>query len=296
MLTILTPTYNRAYILHKAYESLCRQSCFDFEWIIVDDGSTDNTEEICKNWANSEENFSITYLKQKNGGKHRAVNHGVSVSRGDYILILDSDDYLTDTAVETVLYWTNTITDKNNIVGVVGLRGHENGTALGERLPSEYLDITSLQRKTYKLMSDKAEAYSKSIMEKYPFPEFEGENFLRESASWDRIARDGYKLRYFNDIIYICEYIEDGLTQNTNADTYAKNFQGYTYCSRLYLDTRSWIYSLNKCGDFYFVAKRKNIKLRDAAKILEVNTVFFGIGILFFVVKKYLKKLVCFRR
>ena len=94
MITIMTPTYNRAYILGNAYNSLRNQTSFDFEWIIVDDGSTDETEQIVMKWIAEEKNFSIIYEKQKNGGKHRAVNRGVDLAHYDYFFILDSDDAL----------------------------------------------------------------------------------------------------------------------------------------------------------------------------------------------------------
>ncbi len=292
MLTVLTPAYNRAYIMHNAYESLKRQSCFDFEWIIVDDGSSDNTEELCQKWIAEENEFSIKYYKQQNGGKHRAVNFGVSVSNGEYILILDSDDYLTDNAVERIMYWLGTIKDKADIAGVVGLRGHEDGTALGNALPSEYLDITSLQRKKYGLMSDKAEVYSKEIMTKYPFPEFEGEKFLGEAASWDRIARDGHKLRYFNEIIYMCEYIEDGLTKNLTNLTYAKNFQGFVYNSKLYMETSRFPFTYFKLGHILEVAKLAGLKAGDVCRILEVSPVKLFLGSLLFKVKNIIKKMI----
>lgn len=97
-MTILTPTYNRAYILKNALDSLCRQTDPDFEWIIVDDGSTDNTEQLVRAWLAEPLPFPLHYIKQENGGKHRALNRGVLSAVYDYVLILDSDDYLTDDA------------------------------------------------------------------------------------------------------------------------------------------------------------------------------------------------------
>lgn len=286
MITILTPTYNRAYILHKAYNSLKQQTLFDFEWIIVDDGSSDETEKLVKSWIKSNNSFDIVYHKQKNGGKHRAVNNGVKLSKYDYIMILDSDDYLTDDAVEKVHYWISTISNSSEIVGVAGFRGYENGTTLGKSLPRRYIDITSLQRKKYKLMSDKVEVYKTEIMKKFPFPEFEGENFLRESASWDRIAQAGYKLRYFNEIIYICEYIEDGLTKNVNNTIYAKNFNGFTYCTTLYLETHSFPYDCLKIGHYYEVSKINNLSNRQIVDNLHISNVKLYFSLLLNFAKK----------
>mgnify|MGYP003608468867 CR=1 FL=1 len=285
MITIMTPTYNRAYILPIAYESLKKQTCFDFEWLIVDDGSNDNTEELVKSWIADNNNFQVAYYKQVNGGKHRAVNKGVSLAKYDYFFILDSDDSLTFDAVEKVHEWINAIDDLDGFAGVSGLKGI-GGNAVGGKMNKPFIDATNLERKKYGLLGDKAEIYKTEILRKYPFPEFEGENFLRESASWDRIAKDGFKLRWYNEIIYICDYIEDGLTKNTNALTYARNFQGFIYCSKLYLETHNLFYSLNKCGDFYCVAKLKGLSKRESAKLLNTSTAFLTFGFAFYNLKK----------
>ena len=92
MISVFTPTYNRAYILPILYESLKWQTCHDFEWIIVDDGSTDNTEEIVCSWQKEKKDFPIVYRKQQNGGKHTTINHGVSLARGEWLFIVDSAD------------------------------------------------------------------------------------------------------------------------------------------------------------------------------------------------------------
>ena len=290
MITIMTPTYNRAYILGQAYRSLCEQTSFEFEWIIIDDGSSDGTSDLVNKWINECKDFHIIYCQQQNGGKHRAINNAVKIAQYEWFLILDSDDQLTSTAVELIHAWITDVAGIKGIVGVAGLRGgYEH--AIGGNMKMPYVDATNLQRKKFGLLGDKAEVYKTEILKQYPFPEFQGENFIRESAVWDKIAKDGLKLRWFNNVIYICEYIEDGLTHNTNVETYAKNFQGFTYCSKLYIETHSWFYALHKCGEFYFVAKRKKIRIKESAKMLGVNNIFFVIGILCFNLKKYLKKL-----
>ena len=109
MISILTPTYNRAYILDEAYQSLCKQTSFEFEWIIIDDGSIDNTEELVSTWKKDCNLFPIIYYKQENGGKHRALNKGVSFVSSQYVLILDSDDSLAGDAVKLIHEWVNSI-------------------------------------------------------------------------------------------------------------------------------------------------------------------------------------------
>ena len=288
MITIMTPTYNRAYILKEAYNSLKRQSSFEFEWIVVDDGSTDETEEIVRRWVEEEKNFSIVYEKQKNGGKHRAVNKGVSLAKYDYFLILDSDDRLTKNAVTLIHTWIAEITDLNGFAGVAGLRGNIN-TVIEETHQKKYIDATNLERQKFNIFVEQAEVYKTEILRKYPFPEFDGENFIRESAVWDRIAKDGWKLRWHNEIVYLWDYIEDGLTKNTSLQTYVKNFLGFTYCVKLFLETHGFMPSLNKCGEFRRVAKMKGIKLVESAKLLGTHTTYFVIGIWYYRVRQLVK-------
>lgn len=288
MITIMTPTYNRGYILGKAYDSLRKQSSFAFEWIIVDDGSTDDTEEIVKRWIASENKFSIIYKKQKNGGKHRAVNRGVDLAKYEYFFILDSDDQLTDNAVLKVHEWIAGVAGLRGFAGVAGLKGNGD-IAIGGTPQETFIDATNLERKKYGLLGDKAEIYKTEVLKQYPFPEFDGENFIRESAVWDRIAKDGLKIRWYNEIIYLCDYIEDGLTKNTTANTYVKNFQGFTYCSKLYLETHTIVPTLNKCGEFRRVAKLKGLKLIESARLLNVNILYFITGIFCFNLKRIAK-------
>ena len=290
MITIMTPTYNRAYILREAYDSLRKQSSFDFEWIIVDDGSTDETEEIVRVWVEEEKSFPIVYEKQANGGKHRAVNKGVSLAKYDYFLILDSDDTLVEKAVEIIHEWIAGIAGLKGFAGIAGLRGKAD-IAIGGTPQKQYIDATNLERKKYGLLGDKAEIYKTEILKQYPFPEFDGENFIRESAVWDRIAKDGFKIRFYSKIIYLCEYIADGLTKNTNESTYAKNFKGFTYCAKLFLETHSFIPSLNKCGEFHRVAKIKGLRLVESAKLLNVNILHFIMGIWYFNLRKFIKSI-----
>ena len=177
---------------------------------------------------------------------------------------------------------------RTDIAGVAGLKGTTE-RVVGERLKCEYIDATNLERKKYGLLGDKAEVYKTQILKQYPFPEFEGENFLRESAVWDRIAKEGLKLRWYNNIIYLCEYIEDGLTKNTSTETYKRNFNGFIYCSKLFIETHSWFHSLHKCGEFYNVAKGRGITVCKAAQILNVDLFTFMTGILLFNLKQQIK-------
>lgn len=211
MITVFTPTYNRGYIIRKLYESLESQTLKDFEWLIVDDGSSDNTTEIIEEFINSS-SFPIRYYKKNNGGKHRAINYAVPLAQGELFFIVDSDDYLKPNAIERMSFHFSIIKDRNDIAGVFGLRMYENGTINGFKKKFTIIDSTPGEIKKY-LTCDKAEAVKTSVMKEFPFPEFEGEKFISEGAVWNRIGVK-YQIRYFFEPIYVCEYLEDGLTKS----------------------------------------------------------------------------------
>ena len=209
MITVFTPTYNRAHMLPALYESLKRQSYLAFEWLIVDDGSTDNTRDIVANWID-EGQLSIRYYCQMNGGKHRAINKGVGLAKGNWFFIVDSDDTLTENALESASKWMESVEDDETFAGVSGMR------KIGGRathVKFDVLDISPLRISNY-IRADKAEIFKTEILKTYPFPDILGEMFCAESLIWNRIGLR-YKLRYVNEVIYICHYFEDGLTRKS---------------------------------------------------------------------------------
>ncbi len=210
-ITVFTPTYNRAYKLPKLYESLLIQTEKDFEWLIIDDGSTDETEELVKEWLN-ENKIIIRYYKQENGGKHRAINKGADLAKGELFFIVDSDDFLTDNALERIFFHYDNIKSNKDFCGVSGLRAFPNNMRIGGEVDFDILDCTLTERShKYKIKGDMAEAYITSILKEYKFPDIKGETFCAESLVWNTIAKK-YKLRYFYEKIYICEYLDEGLS------------------------------------------------------------------------------------
>ena len=119
LVTVFTPTYNRGHLLGRLYESLKAQSDHRFEWLIVDDGSTDDTADIVAPWLAQKE-LPVTYIRTENGGKHRAINHGISIAHGEIFFIVDSDDWLAPNAIERIFYWENSIAGEKNFAGVAG--------------------------------------------------------------------------------------------------------------------------------------------------------------------------------
>ncbi|WP_291136264.1 glycosyltransferase family A protein [Flavobacterium sp. UBA7663] len=212
MITIFTPTYNRAHLLERLYKSLCHQSNKDFEWVIVDDGSVDHTETVIESFQ-LENQISIQFYKQENSGKHIAINKGVSLAKGELFFIVDSDDYLSEHAIEEVCFYFNKIKKIPSIVGVAGRRMYADfsivGTSNYEELISNSLDI----RYSHKVTGDLVEVFKTELLKKYPFPESKGEKFCPEALVWNRIALN-YDLLFFNKGIYITEYLEGGLTSS----------------------------------------------------------------------------------
>lgn len=232
MITVFTPTFNRVYIIDKLYKSLLAQTVTDFEWLVVDDGSTDNTEEYFAEISNNQNPFNIVYVKQQNGGKHRAINRGVQLAHGELFFIVDSDDYLLENAVEKLIQWQNDLDNNKKWAGISGARGYTSEKYVGGMHSAEsFVDCKNTERESYNLYGDKAEAYFTDVLRQYPFPEFEGENFITEEVVWNAIALDGYYLRWYKDIIYICDYLEDGLTKSGNKKN-INNPQGVLYWAR----------------------------------------------------------------
>ncbi len=211
LVTVFTPTYNRAYRLPDLYHSLQKQTCKDFEWLVIDDGSTDDTSELFEKWKD-EKSFSIRYIKQSNGGKHRAVNHGVKEANGELFYIVDSDDILPPEAMQRIINQYLPIKNDVSFGGICGLKAFYNGEKVGGECNFGTLDCTSLDfRYKYQIKGDMAEVIRTSVFKEFPFPEIEGERFCPEALIFNRIATK-YKLRYFYEKVYLCEYLEDGLT------------------------------------------------------------------------------------
>ncbi len=217
-LTIYTPTYNRGYCLHQLYESLCRQThnVEDFEWLIVDDGSTDNTEELVQAWIRIAP-FKIIYYKQKNEGKMAKLNFIHKIIETELCMCMDSDDYLTDNAVEIILSKWNQVKNNPTIGGMVGLDIFKNGDVIGTRFPNLLNKIKFRDFGRYGVKGDKKFIYRTSVIRSYPpYPSFKGEKFPAPGYLYRLIDVD-YELAIINEPLCIAEYLEDGLSKNKYA-------------------------------------------------------------------------------
>lgn len=214
VVTVLTPTYNRAAQLTRLWESLCEQTSKQFIWLVVDDGSSDNTEETVKRFA-EQGDFSVVYKKKDNGGKHTALNVGISAVQTPLTFIVDSDDTLTQDAIETIVKNYEIYGKETEICGFSFLRKFPNGEINGKPFARDIWKETYINARVNAndMMSDKAEVYKTGCLREFPFPEFEGERFLGEDIVWVRMARK-YKTVHINKAIYVGEYQTDGLTKN----------------------------------------------------------------------------------
>src|SRR5574344_288734 len=215
MITVFTPTYNRAKLLLRLYNSLCQQIYSNFEWIIVDDGSTDDTKTVVDrlvNESNQKRLFAIRYHYKNNGGKHTAINVGVSLAKGDLFLILDSDDSMPEDSLQRIGNEYESIRDNSSFCGVCGYMSHHDGTVIGTKVDKYPLDTNSLDmRYVHHIAGDMCEVFRTKVLKEYPFPEFVSEKFCPEALVWNRIATK-YKLRLFDHVVYYRDYLQDGLT------------------------------------------------------------------------------------
>lgn len=210
ILTIITPAYNRAYRLPVLFRSLCEQSCKDFEWLIVDDGSTDNTREIVSSFSVE---FPIRYIYKKNGGKHTALNIGINTITTELTVIVDSDDYLLPDAVEKIVHYYQKYKEMRSVGALCFLRCYQNGTFIVGMDREEFVDSYIDYRIKGNRAGDMAEVFRTNVLRETPFPEFPGERFLSEDVVWIEIGKK-YQFAFINQPIYVCEYLSDGLTQN----------------------------------------------------------------------------------
>jgi glycosyltransferase involved in cell wall biosynthesis len=208
MITIFTPTYNRADKLKRLYQSLVAQESHNFEWLIIDDGSTDDTASVVEAFEQSQ--IKIRYYKQPNSGKHRAYNRALQLAEGEYFFCVDSDDWLAKDAIEKIE--ANIHTAKF----VLAYKEDEKGKLLSDAFPEniEQISLITLNRK-YHCGGEFTILVQTDFAKKYLFPVFESEKFITESVVYDRMAADE-KASLLPCIVTICEYQADGLSNNLN--------------------------------------------------------------------------------
>lgn len=214
MLTVVTATYNRAYTLPRLFKSLLEQTNLNFEWVVVDDGSTDDTQNFLKEFQ-TRAPFPIKILKQENSGKHVAINYGVEVSSCEWIYFVDSDDGLPLDAAEVFTAIASSDTDEH-VVGYCFRKQDFSGRVIGRSfkgLSTEPIVMTPTEAGNF-YKGDLAYIFKRSALIKHPFPVFKGEKFVPELLIWNMVSDEGSVKFFGNKILYLCEYLEDGYSAN----------------------------------------------------------------------------------
>lgn len=280
MVTVFTPTYNRRRLLPRLYESLCKQEYADFEWVVVDDGSTDETEDLIRTYI-EESTFPIVYLYQKNSGKHIAHNTGVLNSRGEFFFCVDSDDQLKDshTLSELVSDWEKHC-NCDAIAGMISYKSDMNGNLLGKAFPESIQYATSVELVArYHSHGERTVIYKTELLRQNPYPSFEGEKFCPDSYISDRLSCR-YKFFLRRVIDEVCEYQSDGLSRSF-LQLMANNPKSFALCNMQLVDLEpTFFMRLKRCiyyMGFNFLSLDKSIKYSGKHKLIVILAYVPGI-------------------
>jgi glycosyltransferase involved in cell wall biosynthesis len=226
LVTVFTPTFNRAYCLHQVYDSLCRQTSKDFKWLIVDDGSTDNTKDLVQKWM-EEGNVEIDYHYKQNGGMHTGHNTAYRLIQTPFNICIDSDDFLTDNAIAIII--ANTKDLASNFAGIIGLDADKKGNIIGTKMPED-LCKTKLNELylVHEVKGDKKLVYKTAIIKQFPpYPEYLDERFVPLDYIPLLIDQE-YDLKPINEVLCIVEYQQDGSSMNIFKQ-YINNPNGFAF-------------------------------------------------------------------
>ncbi len=286
-LTVFTPAYNRAHTLTRTYESLCNQTNKNFIWMIVDDGSTDNTKDIVKEWQSSDNGFEIQYFYKKNGGMHTAHNKAYENIKTDLNVCIDSDDAMPDDAVEKILtFWDKY--GSNNVAGIVALDADMKGNILGTELPKNIKQTTTTKLYgKFGVTGDKKFIYKTDVINSVPaYPEFEGEKLVPLGFKYSLVARN-YEMLLMNEVVCLVDYQTDGST-NTIFKQYLQSPRGFAasnavsmQCSENFVDRmKSVVHYIGECR----IAKDKKWLKKSPRKFITI--LLYPLG---FAAEKYIR-------
>ncbi|WP_396146819.1 glycosyltransferase family 2 protein [Flavobacterium sp.] len=277
-LTIFTPAFNRAHLLPRLYESLCKQTCQDFDWLVVDDGSSDDTKALVAGWI-AENKIPITYIYQENQGMHGAHNTAYKNIKATLNTCIDSDDYMPLNGVALILSKWETI-DQKKYAGIIGLDRLESGAILGSKFTSDFTTLEDFYLNGG--TGDKKLVYRTDVITKYPeYPIFEGERYVGLGTKYLFVDKD-YEMATLNEVLVIVDYQPTG-SSNTMFYQYMKYPKGFIYnrittmrfsksTKRKFIEA---IHYISSC----IIIKRSNFLKDSPEKLLTLLAVPFGIAL-----------------
>ena len=230
-LTIFTPAYNRAHTLPRTYESLCAQDCKDFIWLIVDDGSTDNTSKLVKEWKGKENGFEIQYIYKENGGMHTAHNTAYENIHTELNVCIDSDDRMPLGAVGKIKKTWELIRN-SGYAGIIGLDSDFDGNIIGKGFPNGVIDTTLGGYYAAGGAGDKKLVYRTDVINSVPeYPVFPGEKYVGLAYKYTLIDQK-FRLFVLNEILCEVEYQSDG-SSKTMWKQYLNNPKGFAFLRKI---------------------------------------------------------------
>ena len=286
-LTVFTPTYNRAYILQRCYESLVRQTSKDFIWLIIDDGSTDNTKSLVDQWIKEKNEFEIKYVYKENGGMHTGHNKAYELIDTELNVCIDSDDFMPNNAVELIIdFWSKYGSDRYS--GIVSLDNDDKGNIIGTKLPNKksikLCDFYDMGGK-----GDKNLIYRTDIMKKYPpYPEFQGEKFVPLDYKY-LLADQEYDLLILNEPTCTVEYMEDGSSRNMFRQYY-KNPRGFSFMRKVHMIyDKKFINKFKSCIHYVsgsLIIKNRKFLVESPKKFMTLLAYPFGCILYLIILRK----------
>lgn len=287
LLTVFTLTYNRAYTINKCYESLLRQTSDNFCWLVVDDGSTDETKELVNQWQKECTKFEIKYVYKENGGMHSGYNVAYEHIDTELAVSIDSDDWMPDDAVEKIeKYWNENKSDE--LAGFIGLDVDINGKVIGTKLPDvDRIKVYDFYNR-YNGKGDKKMVYRTDVQRPIKVPEFEGERLFPTCVRYFTIDLD-YDMGVLNEPLSIVEYAADGYTRNI-IKYYKKNLNSYLYYRRFVINYPNATLKHKFKFSIHYVAEsllkgEKGWQKNSPNKLLSFCAIPFGV-LLYFYIKK----------
>lgn len=278
-LTVFTPAYNRAHTLPRAFEALKKQSDKRFVWLIVDDGSTDNTREVVESFQKEDCGFKIEYVYKENGGMHTAHNLAYKLIKTELNTCIDSDDTIGDEAVGKILdFWEKNGSDE--FAGIVGFDTDFDGNVIGTRFPEDLKKTTLGAYYKNGGSGDKKLVYRTDVVKKYPpYPEYEGEKLVPLGSLYTLIDQD-YELLVLDEALCRVEYQPDGSGASIFRQ-YRQSPKGFAY-SRIIRMKYSDSFKERATGAIHYIsscifAREKHFLKKSPKKLLTVLMIPFGV-------------------